>query len=192
MNTDLSADSLAFRLKHFIDSLGMNTTTFADKCGIPRPSFSQIITGRNQKVSNLLIGKIHETYPDLSLYWLMFGQGEMLVSRSSDSFEPELNPDAPDMDVPVAPYTDVVIATSPSHEREIPADDPQMQTEGILNDRKSFVIMQQLVEQQKEMLHLLQKIKDENEVRLNVSERKVASITIFYDDSSFETFVPGR
>lgn len=192
MNTDSSADSLAFRLKHFIEYTGLNTTTFADKCGIPRPSFSQILTGRNQKVSNLLIGKIHDAYPDLSLYWLMFGQGEMLVAQPAPPFEPDYNPDAPDMDVPVAPYTDVVIATSPSRERDISDDETQTQTHPILSDRNNDDILHQLLEQQEEIAKMLRELKVENAAQKNFSPRKVASITIFYDDSSFETFIPGK
>lgn len=192
MNTDSPADSLAFRLKHFIEYTGLNTTTFADKCGIPRPSFSQILTGRNQKVSNLLIGKIHDAYPDLSLYWLMFGQGEMLVTQPASPFEPDYNPDAPDMDEPVAPYTDVVIATSPSREQDIPDNETQTQTHPILSDRNTDDILHQLLEQQEEIAKMLRDLKIENAAHKNFSPRKVASITIFYDDSSFETFIPGK
>ncbi len=192
MSTDNSAGSLAFRLKHFIEYTGLNTTTFADKCGIPRPSFSQILTGRNQKVSNLLIGKIHDAYPDLSLYWLMFGQGEMLVQSTPVQTEPEFNPDAPDMDKPVAPYTDVVIATSPLREQDISDNESQTQTRSNLSDRNLEELVYQLLDKQDEMGKILRELKAENDARKNCSPRKVASITIFYDDSSFETFIPGK
>lgn len=192
MREDFNTDTLSIRLKHFIDHLGLNSSTFADKCGIPRPSFSQILSGRNQKVSNLLIGKIHDAYPDLSLYWLMFGQGDMLISGPASPFEPEFNPEMHDMDTPVAPYTDVVIATSPSHEEKIPADDEEMQADSILSDRNSGVLLRQILEQQTEMAQTLAEIKVANEDKKSDKPRKVASITIFYDDSSFETFIPGK
>lgn len=67
----------------------MQVTQFADNCTIPRPSMSQLLNGRNKKVSNELIGKIHAAYPDLSIMWLMFGQGSMLTNSSAQISEPQ-------------------------------------------------------------------------------------------------------
>lgn len=70
------------RLKDFINYLNIPTTQFADSCSIPRPTLSQLLNGRNKKVSDELISKIHETYPNLSVLWLMFGEGDMLHDKS--------------------------------------------------------------------------------------------------------------
>lgn len=67
------------RLKQFIDRLGVPVTQFADNCGIPRPTLSQLLNGRNKTVRDELISKIHDAYPQLSVMWLMFGEGEQLV-----------------------------------------------------------------------------------------------------------------
>ena len=66
------------RIKLFLQKMGISTSAFADVCGIPRPSFSQLLNGRNKKVSNEVIDKIHVAYPELNMMWLMFGDGEML------------------------------------------------------------------------------------------------------------------
>ncbi len=65
------------RLKHFMDTQNIAISQFADTCQIPRPTMSQILNGRNKKISDELISKIHSSYPDLSILWLMFGEGEM-------------------------------------------------------------------------------------------------------------------
>ena len=70
------------RLKTFINHLNIPVTQFADNCSIPRPTLSQLLNGRNKKVSDELIGKIHETYPELSVLWLMFGEGDMLHKKN--------------------------------------------------------------------------------------------------------------
>ena len=49
------------RLKTFINYLGIPVTQFADNCRIPRPTLSQLLNGRNKKVSDELIGKIHDS-----------------------------------------------------------------------------------------------------------------------------------
>lgn len=68
---------LVSRLKQYLSSCGISITQFADECEIPRPSASQLLAGRNKKVSDEIIGKIHYTYPDLNISWLMFGEGDM-------------------------------------------------------------------------------------------------------------------
>lgn len=72
----MDSDNVAARLKFFIDKQGISFSQFADRCGIPRPSFSQMMSGRNKKVSNIMLGQIHEGFPSLSLNWLLFGEGE--------------------------------------------------------------------------------------------------------------------
>lgn len=79
---------LVTRLRRYIDHLSMPVTQFADLAGIPRPSMSQLLSGRNKKVSNELISKIHDAFPSLNVLWLMFGQGDMLVKENIASTEP--------------------------------------------------------------------------------------------------------
>lgn len=67
------------RLKSFIGYLKVPVTQFADNSRIPRPSLSQLLSGRNRKVSDEVITKIHSAYPQLNMLWLLFGEGEMVV-----------------------------------------------------------------------------------------------------------------
>lgn len=71
------------RLKMFLEQTGISNSQFADTCEIPRPTLSQLLNGRNKKVSDEVIGKIHRAYPTLNVMWLMFGDGDMLVSGAS-------------------------------------------------------------------------------------------------------------
>ncbi len=67
------------RLKKFLDNTGISNSQFADTCVIPRPTLSQLLNGRNKKVSDEVIAKIHRAYPSLNIMWLLFGDGEMLL-----------------------------------------------------------------------------------------------------------------
>lgn len=69
---------LVGRLKEYLSKNGIPVTQFADTCNIPRPTISQIVNGRNKKISDEIISKIHQAFPDLSIMWLMFGEGGML------------------------------------------------------------------------------------------------------------------
>lgn len=74
---------LVNRLKFFMESNDIAISQFADTCRIPRPTMSQILNGRNKKVSDELISKIHSAFPELSVLWLMFGEGEMTANPNT-------------------------------------------------------------------------------------------------------------
>lgn len=84
---------LVNRLKLFMETKGIAISQFADTCSIPRPTMSQILNGRNKKISDELISKIHFAYPELSVLWLMFGEGDMTTTANSQTSEP-LNADS--------------------------------------------------------------------------------------------------
>lgn len=69
------------RLKTFIDYLGIPYSAFADQAQITRPTLSQILNGRNKKISNELISKLHAAFPSLNILWLMFGDGDMIIGN---------------------------------------------------------------------------------------------------------------
>lgn len=77
------------RLKFFMENGNITISQFADTCRIPRPTMSQILNGRNKKVSDELISKIHAAYPELSVLWLMFGEGDMLTNANTQISEPQ-------------------------------------------------------------------------------------------------------
>ena len=87
---------LVSRLKEYIVKTSIPVTQFADMCGIARPTLSQLLNGRNKKVSNEIIEKIHSAFPSLSLYWLMFGEGEMEVVENIKISEGKIAPKMPD------------------------------------------------------------------------------------------------
>ena len=72
------------RLKLFLNQNGIPNSQFADTCDIPRPTLSQLLNGRNKKVSDEIITKIHNAYPQLNIMWLMFGDGNMFVPNANN------------------------------------------------------------------------------------------------------------
>lgn len=89
---------LVQRLTIFTKSEGITSSMLADTCGIPRPTVCQMLNRRNQKISAEIIGKIHKHYPQLSVMWLMFGEGEMKVNVGDEEqqnvFQSDLSPDS--------------------------------------------------------------------------------------------------
>lgn len=73
------------RLNFFIQHLGYTNSRLATALNIPKPSLSQILNGRNRKISNELIEKFHIAFPELNISWLLFGEGSMLNAPSGQS-----------------------------------------------------------------------------------------------------------
>lgn len=165
-------DTVASRLKEFIDNQGLSSTKFADECGIPRPNVSQLLNGRNKKVSDQLLTQIHTAFPMLSIMWLVFGEGEMLVSDKKDDEKPS-NSENSGSDVKEFPDNGT---DSSEYSKE----------NGLKSDEKAFKITEaQLLELERKNAALTREIGF-----LKENPRKVQQIMVYYDDSTFEIFVP--
>lgn len=68
------------RIFTLIDRLQLSPTKFADNIGINRSTISGIKSGRTQPTLQLF-EKIHNTYPEVNLYWLLSGEGEVFASQ---------------------------------------------------------------------------------------------------------------
>ena len=75
------------RLIAFKNWTNLTSSQFADKARIPRPTLSQFLNGRNKRLSDDLISKLHTAFPELNVLWLLFGQGEMLTSENAELSE---------------------------------------------------------------------------------------------------------
>lgn len=175
-NSPIMEDNIAVRLKLFLDSKGIPSTQGADLCGIPRPSFSQLLSGRNQKVSDAIIGKLHAAFPDLSIMWLMFGEGSMLHSENDD----------------IHSSSDDEIENSSSTKEDFSRVGKNASENANLNaltmaDSAINPTMIQQFEDNKKILELQLQID-----KLVKNPRRVTQITVYYDDSTFETFIPSR
>lgn len=173
-NYVMNEDNIAIRLKGFMDSIEMTSSQFADQCGIARPTLSQLLTGRNKKISDVLVGQIHKAFPRLSVVWLLFGEGEMLTPLPSEAEpEPELSPLFSDTEKFVDDESEMNNYSNLS----------------ALNEGKKVasIRMNKEIETDKKTKELESEIE-----KMRRNPRRVTHITIYYDDSTFETFYPGE
>lgn len=206
---------MAIRLKGFIETEGLTHSQFADRCGIPRPSLSQLLSGRNKKISDVLIGQIHKAFPRLSVLWLLFGEGPMIEGDgvSGDSSGCATggladgasglgvgNPQAVGMEsgggVPGA-AGEASYAETGSAGVKNPCENPGFSSNQAGQNKFSNVsglntpafVAQSLENKQEELgLKLAELQKQIDKMKKN--PRKVSHITVYYDDSTFETFYP--
>lgn len=202
----MSDSNVAIRLKLFIEHKNLSYSQFADECKIPRPSLSQLLTGRNKKISDILVGQIHSAFPDLNILWLLFGEGQMLgttlISNGaksgnavSNDLRPSISTDYGSLqtdtissegkstpDNPNSSSEPNIFATSSSQNsnfsKEIPLSQAEIEAKHTENE---------LVEANLKIRSLQAQIE-----KMKRNPRRVTQIMVYYDDSTFETFVPGN
>lgn len=184
----MSDSNVAERLKAFIEHKGLSYSQFADTCGIPRPSLSQLLTGRNKKISDVLVGQIHNMFPELSIVWLLFGEGAMENwGTDTGTSKMEVNED------PI--YKNGIFSLEEPRKSErnkiVFSSQPQERVEiskgnGLRNYPESPQVSDFKIEKLQSKIKELQG-QIEN---LKKNPRKVSHITVYYDDSTFETFFP--
>ena len=72
------------RLKMILDRVNLTPGNFADKIGVAPATISHILSGRNKYPSAEVMLRLHDTYPDIDLNWLLTGEGS-LVKDDPDS-----------------------------------------------------------------------------------------------------------
>lgn len=167
-------DNVAIRLKGFMDEMGLTNSQFADQCGIPRPSLSQILTGRNKKISDVIVGQIHTAFPRLSVLWLLFGEGEMLVPLPNEEQSEDVLPN---------------LFSEPPKNSSRESDFDKYSTLAALNEGQNIAStrMNNGIQADLKNSELQREIE-----KMRKNPRKVVQITVYYDDSTFETFYPGK
>lgn len=184
----INESNAAERLKSFIEAKGLSNSQFADSCGIPRPSLSQFLTGRNKKMSDVMVGQIHNTFPELSVVWLLFGEGAMENNPSignlhpGGSFTSEVGENNFDSQNKVKLESKKIVFSSNNGNRS------EFSKE---NDLKPVENSSQYTDYEVEKLQ--NKLKDlQTKIdNLTKNPRKAVRITVYYDDSTFEEFIPG-
>ena len=171
------------RLKRFLNESGIANSQFADNCEIPRPTLSQLLNGRNKKVSDEVIAKIHRAYPALNIMWLMFGDGDMLVpnANSDSSFvlsQSSENSNSSARSSLLSQSKTIDFGNSDDIERRIPAKS---------SNGFSQNAMAEAMQRMARMTQGTQQIRGKGRDSV---ESRVVSIMVFYSDGRFETFAP--
>lgn len=70
------------RIRQLMESKRMTQKDFAAQLCVAEATLSSVYTGRTRPTNNL-VSAIHEAFPEVSIPWLMFGEGDMVESPSS-------------------------------------------------------------------------------------------------------------
>ena len=160
------------RIKKIMELQHVTQQEFADKLNIAPATLSSIFTGRTRPTL-AIVDAIKTRYPQISTDWLMFGKGNMLESGVSggDNVGSDSQVEAGCLQVVddnmQAADNNVQVHESASRDNIQPA-----------------VVTEQPVCKSRETVAVEVKKCD------TIRQRHISEIRIFYDDQTWETFVP--
>lgn len=77
------------RIKLIMDREQLTASAFAESIGVSQATISHNIGDRNKNPSTDFIIRLHERYSNISLNWLLAGEGPMYVDTDGSSTAPE-------------------------------------------------------------------------------------------------------
>ena len=146
-----------------MDDQRMTQKEFAQFTGISEGSLSGVFNERTRPTIQM-IETIHEKLPNISVEWIMFGTGSMYITEKSQT---------PSNDAQTSEKNSPLLDVQNSSLTPSLFDDPKsiraaVGEGGLSNVGKTVVKY------------------------IDKPERKITEIRIFYDDQTWETFVPKR
>ena len=158
------------RIRQIMESQHMTQQVFADYIQQSPATLSSIFNGRTRPTLNI-VEAIKKKIPNISTDWLMFGTGDMYLPEN-DPLEGAQHPSETGSDTPRQiqnPMFDFEAAPSPTPQNAL--QQPQF-SNSVRNTRLDF---------------------EHKEVKtLDKPARRITEIRVFYDDQTWETFVPQK
>lgn len=172
------------RLIAFRDHTGLTNSQFADKAGIPRPTLSQFLNGRNKRLSDDLTSKLHYAFPELNVLWLLFGEGDMVTDTNIQFSEDKID------------SSDDFTASQPTEKQELHDNDYQNnqvhdlpRSAQISSGGMSFN-NSEVYNDAHPYFNIASQPQLANITQAPTEAKRISSIMVFYSDNSYERFVP--
>lgn len=155
------------RIRELMESLHKSQQDFAQFIEMSPASLSSIFNGRT-KPTLTIVEAIKKKIPDISVEWLLFGVGDMYANRQ---------------------------ATATSQESPTPTSSEPM-LEFDFDDEAKHSRSEKNADQTVNSNNSVKRTRlenKENEVKsIDIVKRRVIEIRVYYDDYTFETFVPDK
>lgn len=170
------------RIKKILEYSKLTQSQFSDKIAMGAATLSNILNAKT-KPSLELIQNIRLAFPEINPIWLLDGIGEMISSPDSNPSEPasvnsqDINLDFIPDDLFSAPVSPA--GTKPVNSNPGSAINPSVQS--ITGRQPLYFAENPANPKEIQMVKIIDK-----------PMRKVTQIQLFYDDDTFEVFVPRK
>ena len=155
------------RIRLIMEDQHMTQQVFADFLQLAPATLSSIFNGRTRPTLNI-VEAIKTKIPDISADWLLWGTGEMYMSHPNADFDT----------------------------KELPVEHPVGGSDQMLNFGQPSLFDGQVSVQPTSFQHGVKSTHQEmarEEIKIIDKEpRKVTEIRVYYDDQTYESFVPAK
>lgn len=174
------------RIRRVMEYAQMSQQDFAVRLGISPASLSSIFTGRTNPTNNH-VNAVHVAFPEININWLMFGEGEMIIATPDAGGDGIANDS---MQRASLPDEGAVFADGSSLN--------QLSTELITTDKSIPIRPGQeklppskyLAYPDTAVIHQTSSDVRVNAIKIDKPQRKIKEIRVFFDDGTYESFVP--
>lgn len=176
------------KIRTIMEHTKLSQQDFAARIGISAASLSSILNGRTQPTNRHVMG-IHQAFPEINVNWLLFGEGDMLVSdtpakgtgEAADGVELAEGASADVASSNVAPglfgAADAPsLFSSESTPPSVPSVEQRANAYGARREGRSVVRGNGNVVT--------------TAINIDKDERKIKEIRVFYSNGTYESFVP--
>lgn len=171
-------ENLKDRIKEIMDSKRMNNKVFATETGINEGTLSLLLRGKTQPTLKHYEA-IHTRFPDIAMEWLFDGKGPMYQNRDSSESGAAASADHPQA---------ATATTSPSS-----GDVSSLNNNVVQGVNGSSVHSSTLFDQGSYKVASGNPGNEKNIVKIfNNHQRKITEIRVFFDDQTWESFVPKK
>lgn len=182
---DILAKETGERIKQIMDSLKLTQQEFAQKLGVSPASLSNIFNGKSRPTMNHT-NAIHRAFPTINMSWVMFGEGNMLGGGSSNSSIP---PSAPTVGAAGESSPSGAEAENVARADSAEADGPTLDLfPGFDSGATTAKPPANRRAEHPAAMAAAPKVVTETKI----VRPKIVEIRVFYDDQTFESFVPSE
>lgn len=158
------------RIRQLMESQHLSQQSFADMLNISPASLSSIFNDRTRPTLNH-VDAIKRSFPNINLTWLLYGDGEMFTSGQED-------------------------VTDNGASQGVSSSQPQLSGNDLMLDFSSAAPTPPTGRSQQTFPNTPSKIDVGHDLQFqkipDIKQRKISEIRIFYDDQTWETFIPKK
>ena len=162
------------RIRTLMTNAGLTQQDFALRLEISAASLSNIFNGKTNP-TNTHVCAVHKAFPNVNINWLLFGEGEMFLD-----------------DVPGGSLSESGLLEADTNLLSMAVAESQMTFAPTMNAQSAVASPMQKNVPQKQGYGQFVSASDTNliEKKCDKPLRKVKEIRVFYDDGTYESFIP--
>ena len=175
----------------------MSQQAFAAKLEISPASLSSIFTGRTRPTNNH-VQAIHKAFPGINISWLLFGEGEMYSHPTAKEGEEkeesgDVNPDErnenSEREDETLRHTEAPVFSSDQTNKYSDQTSKYSDQANRSRHKKTGNWPADMPSSLSPFDFREEIIKEQNR---NIKKRQIKEIRVFFDDGTYESFVPSR